>query len=144
MSQQPFCQALNLEAPPRPEAKLKALEAAAAVDCQTEGQNSPRGPFTLGISEAGQMRASWPSRNYDTKALATAVSGDHRLVYVGKPGLIIEGFLEQVGLGVMGLTGWDLHTIVDAQDSILEHRNKTTQVLSRFIFFFFFLGLSFI
>lgn len=128
MSQQPFCQALNLEAPPRPEAKLKALEAAAAVDCQTEVRTVPgdllpwasRPPY---ISEAGQMRASWPSRNYDTKALATAVSRDHRLVYVGKPGLISEGFLEQVGLGVLGLEGWDLHTIAGTQDSILEHGN---------------------
>ena len=81
------------------------------------------------------MRASWPSRNYDAKALATAVSRDHILVYVGKPGLISEGFLEQVGLCVLGLKGWGLHTIADAQDSILEPRYKTTQVLFRFIFY---------
>ena len=37
------------KSPPGPEAKPKPLEVAAAVDCQTEGQICPWGPFTLGF-----------------------------------------------------------------------------------------------
>ena len=47
------------KSPLRPEAKPKTLEIAAAVDCQTEGQISPWGPFTLGFKT---NLAGWSAR----------------------------------------------------------------------------------
>ena len=47
------------KSPLRPEAKPKTPEVAAAVDCQTEGQISPWGPFTLGFKTT---LAGWSAR----------------------------------------------------------------------------------